>query len=108
MNRSLEIYPRLYLIDYSISEPYQVQSIDIGNDGSAFVEILARRAEQAYNLSTDDDGFRTLLPAASFLTPMESRNEENISRVRMFGQEKLSKDLSSQKWDQFKVLLYTL
>ena len=53
------------------------------------------------------DGFRTLLPAASFLTPMESRNEENISRVRMFGQEKLSKDLSSQKWDQFKVLIYS-
>ena len=95
-------------MDYFISEPYQIQSIDIGNDGSAFVEVLVRRAEQAYNLSTDDDGFRTLLPAASFLTPMESRNEENISRVRMFGQEKLSKDLSSQKWDQFKVLLYRM
>ena len=87
-----------------IVEPCQVQSIDIGNDGSAFVEVLVRRAEQAYNHSIEDDGFRTLLPAASFLTPMESRNEENISRVRMFGPEKLSHDLSLQKWDQFKVL----
>ena len=81
----------------------EIQSIDIGNDGSAFVEVLVRRGEQVYNKSNEDDGFRTLLPAASFLTPMESRNEENISRVRMFGTEKLSQDLQSQKWDQFKV-----
>ena len=67
------------------------------------MEVLVRRAEQVYNKSNEDDGFRTLLPAASFLTPMESRNEENISRVRMFGIEKLSQELQSQKWDQFKV-----
>jgi len=67
------------------------------------VEVLVRRAEQAYGQSTEDDGFRTILPASSFLTPLESRNEECMSRVRLFGPEKLSQALSQQKWDQFKV-----
>ena len=67
------------------------------------MEVLVRRAEQPYGQSAEDDGFRTLLPASSFLTPLESRNEESMSRVRMFGPEKLSHALSQQKWDQFKV-----
>ena len=67
------------------------------------MEVLVRRAEQAYGQSTEDDGFRTILPASSFLTPLESRNEECMSRVRLFGPEKLSQALSQQKWDQFKV-----
>ena len=87
-----------------ISEPILVSSLDIGNDGSAFIEVLVRRAEQvSAEQNGDDDGFRTLLPASSFLTPMEARNEQCMSRVRMFGQEKLSGDIAKQKWDQFKV-----
>ena len=81
-----------------------MSSVDIGNDGSAFVEVLVRRAEQVSDGQCgEDDGFRTLLPASSFLTPMESRNEECMSRVRMFDHERLSGDLANQKWDQFKV-----
>ena len=88
-----------------ISEPVKVSSIDIGNDGSAFVQVLVRRAEQeTHEDGEDNDGFKTILPASSFLTPLESRNEESTSRVRMFGHEKLSGDALNQKWDQFKVL----
>ena len=89
-----------------ISEPVKVSSIDIGNDGSAFVQVLVRRAEQDTRENAEDnDGFKTILPASSFLTPLESRNEECMLRVRMFGHEKLSGDAVNQKWDQFKVLV---
>ena len=64
---------------------------------------MVRRAEQACVENSENDGFRSIIPASSFMTPLESRNEESMSRVRMFGPDKLSVDLSKQKWDQFKV-----
>ena len=105
MRTSLQLSQRIHNV-LQISEPVKVSSIDIGNDGSAFVQVLVRRAEQITpENSEDNDGFKTILPASSFLTPLESRNEESISRVRMFGHEKLSGDAVNQKWDQFKVLV---
>ena len=65
---------------------------------------MVRRAERACVENSENDGFRSIIPASSFMTPLESRNEESMSRVRMFGPDKLSVDLSKQKWDQFKVV----
>lgn len=73
-----------------------VHSIDIGNEGSAFVEVLAGR-EGA-------EAFQVLLVASSFMTPIESRNGTDLNRVRMFGPDKLNKNVAGQKWDRLKVI----
>lgn len=52
-----------------------ISGIDIGNEGSAFVEVLA---------SVDGQEFSVLLPTSSFMSPMEARNDEERKRVRMF------------------------
>lgn len=42
--------------------------------------------------------------ASSFMTPIESRNASDLHRVRMFGPDKLNKDVASEKWDRIKVV----
>ncbi|XP_076066618.1 DNA repair protein XRCC1-like [Oratosquilla oratoria] len=73
-----------------------IRALDIGNEGSAFVEVLVSR-EGLTN-------FEVLLVASSFMSPQEARNASNLSRVRMFGSEKLNKNVTSQKWDRIKVV----
>lgn len=77
----------------------EIHSIDIGNEGSAFVEILVGKST-----STSDQDYEVLLVASSFMTPVESRNETNRNSVRMFGPEKLNKSVASQKWDRIKIV----
>ncbi|KAK3881758.1 hypothetical protein Pcinc_013840 [Petrolisthes cinctipes] len=73
-----------------------LSSIDIGNDGSAFIEVLVGREGVA--------DFQVLLVASSFMTPIESRNGTDLHRVRMFGPDKLNKTVAEQKWDRVKVI----
>ncbi|KAK4328413.1 hypothetical protein Pmani_001161 [Petrolisthes manimaculis] len=73
-----------------------LSSIDIGNDGSAFIEVLVGREGVA--------DFQVLLVASSFMTPIESRNGTDLHRVRMFGPDKLNKSVAEQKWDRVKVI----
>ncbi|XP_070535037.1 DNA repair protein XRCC1-like isoform X2 [Ptychodera flava] len=75
-----------------------IHSIDIGNEGSAFVEVLVGK-------STDvTDNYQVILVASSFMSPVESKNNTNTNRVRMFGPEKLSKTVCNQKWDRVKIV----
>ncbi|KAK2193888.1 hypothetical protein NP493_6g03019 [Ridgeia piscesae] len=47
---------------------------------------------------------QVILVASSFMNPMESRNGQNLNRVRIFGTEKLSKVTLDPKWDRVKVV----
>ena len=47
-----------------------ITGIDIGNNGSAFVEVLVAN-------SADDTEFVNLLVMSAFMTPSESRNQTN-------------------------------
>lgn len=76
----------------------EIHSIDIGNENSAFVEVLVGRSEDPVN------DFKVLLVTSSFMSPMESKNSTNINRVRMFGPEKLSKPTMMEKWDLVKIV----
>ncbi|XP_023221324.1 DNA repair protein XRCC1-like [Centruroides sculpturatus] len=76
----------------------EIHSIDIGNENSAFVEVLVGRSEDPIK------DFKVLLVTSSFMSPMESKNSTNINRVRMFGPEKLSKPTSTEKWDLVKIV----
>lgn len=76
-----------------------IHSIDIGNEGSAFVEVLVGKSS-----AREDKDYQVLLVASSFMSPMDSRNNTNRNSVRMFGKEKLSKTTASEKWDRVKVV----
>ena len=65
-----------------LQKPQQIVEIDIGNEGSAFVEVQVGRQ--------DSDDFKTLLASSSFMSPLESRNTDHLNRVRMFGRDKLN------------------
>jgi DNA-repair protein XRCC1 len=80
-----------------LSKTAQISSIDIGNNGSAFIEVQVGR-------KASNEDFKVILVASSFLTPIESRNETNLARVRMFTSEKLNGDIAKDKWDQIKVI----
>ncbi|XP_046383136.1 DNA repair protein XRCC1 isoform X2 [Ischnura elegans] len=76
----------------------KISSIDIGNESSAFVEVLVGRSSQP------SEDFKVLLLTSSFMTPMESRNVANTNRVRMFAADKLDKTVQKEKWDKVKIV----
>ncbi|XP_070959527.1 DNA repair protein XRCC1-like [Oncorhynchus clarkii lewisi] len=77
----------------------QVYSIDIGNEGSAFIEVLV-----GHSTSVKDQDYEVLLVTSSFMSPMESRNGTNINRVRFFGPNQLVKAHAQEKWDRVKIV----
>ncbi|KAJ6615902.1 hypothetical protein lerEdw1_015111 [Lerista edwardsae] len=77
----------------------QVHSIDIGNEGSAFVEVLA-----GSSASPSEQNYEVLLVTSSFMSPLESKNGTNLNRVRMFGPDKLVKATAERKWDRVKII----
>lgn len=48
--------------------------------------------------------FKVLLNSASFMSPIESRNETNLQRVRMFRLQDLNKVTLTEKWDRIRVV----
>ncbi|XP_054718123.1 DNA repair protein XRCC1-like [Uloborus diversus] len=76
----------------------QIHSIDIGNESSAFIEVLVGRSSDSLN------NFQVFLVASSFMSPIESRNESHNNRVRMFGVDKFSQQLVNEKWDCVQIV----
>ncbi|KAM9852294.1 DNA repair protein XRCC1 [Aulostomus maculatus] len=77
----------------------QVHSIDIGNEGSAFVEVLVGNSS-----AVRDQDYEVLLVTSSFMSPTESRNGTNMNRVRFFGPSQLQKSTAQEKWDRVKLV----
>ncbi|XP_035382529.1 DNA repair protein XRCC1 isoform X3 [Electrophorus electricus] len=77
----------------------QVHSIDIGNEGSAFIEVLV-----GHSTSVKDQDFEVLLVTSSFMSPTESRAGNNTNRVRFFGPQQLVKATAQEKWDRVKIV----
>ncbi|XP_022699383.1 DNA repair protein XRCC1-like isoform X4 [Varroa jacobsoni] len=76
-----------------LEKPAVIRGIDIGNEGSAFIEVLA---------SANGKDFVVLLPTSSFMSPMEARNDEERTRVRMFT--KLAESACAKVWSYIKVI----
>lgn len=74
-----------------------ISGIDIGNEHSACIEILVSRSE-------NKDDYKVLLSMCSFMTPMESRQSQNVNKVRMFTKKDFSKPECEEKWDRVKVV----
>ncbi|XP_053308097.1 DNA repair protein XRCC1 [Spea bombifrons] len=77
----------------------QVHSIDIGNESSAFVEVLVGRST-----SVSEQEYEVILATSSFMSPSESKSEKNRNRLRMFGPDKLVKGAAEKKWDRAKIV----
>ncbi|MEQ2232355.1 hypothetical protein ILYODFUR_010325 [Ilyodon furcidens] len=77
----------------------QVHSIDIGNEGSAFIEVLVGNSS-----AVKDQDYEVLLVTSSFMSPTESRNGTNMNRVRFFGPNQLQKSTAQEKWDRVKIV----
>ncbi|CAH1174148.1 unnamed protein product [Phaedon cochleariae] len=75
----------------------QISAIDIGNQNSAYVEVLVSRTG-----SSED--YKVLLAASSFMTPIEARSSQNMNKVRMFTKEQLLKPQVDEKWDRVKIV----
>merc|ERR1712071_44460 len=73
-------------VELQLEKTCNIHGIDIGNHGSAFVEVLV------------------LLNSATFMSPIESRNETNLQRVRMFRLQELNKATLTEKWDRIRVV----
>lgn len=74
-----------------------ITGVDIGNEHSAFVEVLVSR-------SSGSDDYKVLLVTSSFMTPVESRSSQNVNKVRMFTKDQLSKPECDEKWDRIKIV----
>ena len=96
--RSSDVGESPVSVVFQLSKPSVIKSIDIGNNGAAFIEILVSR------LASNAGEFKTILVASSFLSPIESRNESNLTRVRMFTGDKLNTGVAKEKWDIVKVI----
>ncbi|XP_078392502.1 DNA repair protein XRCC1-like, partial [Cetorhinus maximus] len=76
-----------------------IHRIDVGNEGSAFVEVLVGNSTSAC-----EQDFEVILVSSFFMSPTESRSGTTLNRVRMFGPDKLAKAALSKKWDRVKVV----
>nr|XP_044989955.1 DNA repair protein XRCC1 isoform X2 [Jaculus jaculus] len=80
----------------------QIHSVDIGNDGSAFVEVLVGSSAAA--AGTGEQDYEVLLVTSSFMSPSESRSGSNPNRVRIFGPDKLVRAAAEKRWDRVKIV----
>ncbi|XP_034474692.1 DNA repair protein XRCC1 [Drosophila innubila] len=79
-------------------EPQQITGIDIGNEHSAFVEVLVSKT------GCQQDDFKEMLLSSSFMTPIESKNSSNVNRVRCFSSDALSITTLPDKWKLVKIV----
>ncbi|XP_062032882.1 DNA repair protein XRCC1 [Lepus europaeus] len=78
----------------------QIHSVDIGNDGSAFVEVLVGSSAAG----AGEQDYEVLLVTSSFMSPSESRSGSNPNRVRMFGPDKLVRAAAQKRWDRVRIV----
>ncbi|XP_032470073.1 DNA repair protein XRCC1 isoform X4 [Phocoena sinus] len=78
----------------------QIHSVHIGNDGSAFVEVLVGSSAGG----AGEQDYEVLLVTSSFMSPSESRSGSNSNRVRIFGPDKLVRAAAEKRWDRVKIV----
>lgn len=77
----------------------KIHSIDIGNESSAFVEVLV-----GHSTSDNPEDYQVIVVTSSFMNPIESKNGTNGNRVRIFGSDKLCKATLGKHWDRVKIV----
>ena len=79
---------------------HRIETVDVGNEGSAFIEILVSR-------SADTEAqFEVLAPTSTLMSPADSKAWTNCNSVKMFSKDKMNSMTVDQKWDRVKVVCH--
>ncbi|KJE97759.1 hypothetical protein CAOG_07862 [Capsaspora owczarzaki ATCC 30864] len=90
-----------HTIEIDLDRASIVQSVVIGNAGSAMIELqVARRGELAAN----PGAFYDLLPTSTFMTKADMTQGTNATRIRTFTKEACEQDTVSQRWDRIRLV----
>ncbi|XP_053950988.1 DNA repair protein XRCC1 [Anastrepha ludens] len=89
---------RLAYVILELNEPQTITGIDIGNEHSAFIEVLVSKT------SCNAKDFTDILVTCSFMTLIESKNSTNPNRVRCFNKDALVSTAGSEKWQFIKII----
>ncbi|KAF6079967.1 X-ray repair cross complementing 1 [Phyllostomus discolor] len=98
--RAAKAGERTISVVLQLEKEEQIHSVDIGNDGSAFVEVLVGSSAAG----TGEQDYEVLLVTSSFMSPSESRSGSNPTRVRFFGPDKLVRGAAEKRWDRVKIV----
>ncbi|XP_065208680.1 DNA repair protein XRCC1-like [Planococcus citri] len=80
-----------------LDESCVIQSIDIGNENSAFIEIFVGK-------SITPDSFEILRVASVLMSVQDCKTGNNKNTVRFFKHDEFAKPVSNQSWDQLKIV----
>ncbi|XP_070799791.1 protein XNDC1N [Pituophis catenifer annectens] len=72
--------------------------IDVGNSGSAFLQIEVGRSSWP-----PDQHYLTLLPTTTLMMPADAKQDRNRSGVRMFKEGDLLASALAEKWDRVRL-----
>uniref|UniRef100_A0A8C7E1W2 XRCC1 N-terminal domain containing 1, N-terminal like n=1 Tax=Naja naja TaxID=35670 RepID=A0A8C7E1W2_NAJNA len=72
--------------------------IDVGNSGSAFLQIEVGRSSWP-----PDRDYLTLLPTTTLMMPADAKQDRNRSGVRMFKEGDLLASALAEKWDRVRL-----
>ncbi|EDM08087.1 X-ray repair complementing defective repair in Chinese hamster cells 1, isoform CRA_d [Rattus norvegicus] len=100
--RSAKAGEKTISVVLQLEKEEQIHSVDIGNDGSAFVEVLV--GSSAGGATAGEQDYEVLLVTSSFMSPSESRSGSNPNRVRIFGPDKLVRAAAEKRWDRVKIV----
>ncbi|KAM8791025.1 DNA repair protein XRCC1 isoform 1-T1 [Rhynchonycteris naso] len=98
--RSAKAGEKTISVVLQLEKEEQIHSVDIGNDGSAFVEVLVGSSAGG----TGEQDYEVLLVTSSFMSPSESRSGSNPNRVRIFGPDKLVRGAAEKRWDRVRIV----
>lgn len=85
--------------EFQLDKASYISHIDIGNCGSAFIEILVGNS-----MWPQDKPYVTLLPSAMLMSPVECKHWTKTHTVRMFNQSAFSKQAMGSQWDRVRVI----
>lgn len=89
----------LYNLKTKLEKASKIRQINIENEMSAFVEVVVGTRE-----SNDDDEYKTLLTATSFMNSSDSKAKSNGNRLRIFTNETLlDKDSTEEEVTVVKI-----
>ncbi|KAM6222413.1 DNA repair protein XRCC1 isoform 2-T2 [Rhynchocyon petersi] len=98
--RSAKAGEKTISVVLQLEKEEQIHSLDVGNDGSAFVEVLVGSSASGGG----EQDYEVLLVTSSFMSPSESRSNSNPNRVRIFGPDKLVRAAAEKRWDRVKIV----
>ncbi|XP_058885491.1 DNA repair protein XRCC1-like isoform X4 [Acipenser ruthenus] len=88
----------LMKVELQLERASAIGYIDIGNCGSAFIQIDVGRSSWP-----QDQPYMTLLPTATLMSPTESRQGTNRTGVRMFKEGDFLSQGDGELWDRVRV-----